>query len=223
MAKDITKIYEGVAADLHPEALQGTTGSIEVARHGLEAVYVSMGETLHAEKQLRNIPDAGPQLFKSAYPVIENAVRQLDGSITAVNRIATAHQQAIDANLSPKDTTMAAEVRGYLRTLGPAKAHAAAIEAIRNGDIETTRAVLTGPSYLSGLTREQQTTLRDIAAGTFSPDHHLGLEEARKSKAKLDNALATITKFARDKKAAWLPTSSALITLNELSSKGRQS
>ena len=223
MATDITKIYEGVAADLHPEALTGTTGVIEAARHGLTAVYISLGETIHAEKQLRNIPDAGPQLFKSAYPVIENAVRQIDGSITAVNKIAADHQRAIDSNLAPKDAAVASEVRSYFRSLTPAKAHAAAIEAIRSGDIETTRAILTGPSYLSGLDRSQQTALHDIAASTFNPDQHLGLEEARKAKAKLEHSLATITKFARDKKIAWLPTTGALLALNELNTKGRQS
>lgn len=109
--------------------------------------------------------------WKRIAPVIDGKVKQLRGCMTLLaERVATALEDP--RRKTPEGLSHASEVRAYVKALPEEKRSAFIMQAINEGDRATVASVLHAQAFLSGLSAEAQSTLRQQAAAKFAPQDY---------------------------------------------------
>ena len=130
-------------------------------------------------------------------------VRHLEGEIT------TAIQPRIEPGL-------AAEVRAYWRERGWTNGLP---EAVR-GDVRTASAILSAPSYLSGLDDKQRDVIRQAAVQAHAPAQQAALEEAGRALDKVVRASGRMIEIVAPRIRDWSQPESANLTALEALGNG---
>jgi hypothetical protein len=98
-------------------------------------------------------------------------VKQLRSAMTVLaDRVATALEDP--KRKTPEGLSHASEVRAYVKALPQEERSAFVFQAINEGDRATVASVLHAQPFLSGLSAEAQSTLRQQAAAKFAPLDH---------------------------------------------------
>lgn len=165
------EIDPNVSPALHPQSLEvfpefgeDTMGYVSGATHALTVAYQAVSAVHKARDAARSNPtinEAAATMLVSdfARTAQERATVALDGALSSVSK-GIAHLQAeLNAPLqSSASSTVAAEIRSFVKALSTTKRLDFLAVAQRNGDETTLRAVLGAPPYLSGLTEEERVT-----------------------------------------------------------------
>ncbi|MGX0966328.1 hypothetical protein AB7M63_006777 [Bradyrhizobium japonicum] len=106
--------------------------------------------------------------WKRMAPVIDGKVKQLRGCMAVLaDRVATALEDP--KRKTSEGLSHASEVRAYVKALPEEKRSLFISSAINEGDRATVASVLHAQPFLSGLSAEAQSTLRQQAAAKFAP------------------------------------------------------
>jgi hypothetical protein len=124
------------------------------------------------------------ELARAAAARAESVTKSFDAAVPALEARRAAVEQQITKLFDVADS-VGVEIRQHFKNAP--EGYAAAAKLIESGDLRSTRAILAGPAYLSGLTDEQQSTLRAHARQRFAPDLH-GLS------GDLDRAIGTLNR-----------------------------
>ncbi len=95
-----------------------------------------------------------------------------------------------------RDTTLQAQIRDHIKTLGGSKAKLFAFQSARDGDRAAIHTLFTSPPYLFGLTAEDIGEMRSLAQKVLTPD----LFKANEIGDRMDTALALTKKVLTDKR-----------------------
>ncbi|PPD29008.1 MAG: hypothetical protein CTY20_07830 [Hyphomicrobium sp.] len=226
ITRDGVTIQEGIPTDLHPEGLLGDSEPVHAGKHALDAVYTTVGTILKTERDMglaeRPNPILQAEIARLGMPHLEKTAATVGTTIDSVERTKQLAEAAISSALKAKDAAIAAEVRTYLRSKEKGVV-TELLTAARNGDVELVAAALSAPHYLSGLTAEQASELRNIAALTFAPGHSAMLDDCNRVLERLNRAQEYLVDWSRKAKSRWLDSSAATKALQELTvAKARQ-
>jgi hypothetical protein len=160
-----------VAIDDHEGTVRGPaiekSSALGAARLPLEAARefrAKMNELLSTTKDHRD-------LAKRAAPYFEAITKKFDASLHTLTKLKEAQEREISKQITAtSEDGNAAEIRGYFRAAK--EPFSEATKLLGSGCLKTTRALLSQPSYLSGMSEEQQSTLRLAARAKYCPDQH---------------------------------------------------
>jgi hypothetical protein len=125
------------------------------------------------------------------------SARALAASERAAERIKTAYEQLgsqIDSLTDDKERksavgiTLGTEIRNHVKGLSDAKRFEFIHERIRSGDVKTVAAILRAPSYLSGITDEQNGQFQVAVASTWTRLQYEQLTALEKVRARMEKA-----------------------------------
>jgi hypothetical protein len=181
-----------------------------------DAVLVALEQAMHQARGLaeQSLAVAQAIMADESHTVSARKIRVKDNvsrlSISAAKKMDSARTQAI-AELAriAKDTSAPArvagvsdaletEIRSALFRMPEAARSAAVAEAIKNGDVATTRAILTGPHFLTGMSHNEREMRRaewrqKTHKEAVSREKRIGL-----AIASLDRGTVALVAFARD-------------------------
>jgi hypothetical protein len=109
------------------------------------------------------------ELARAAEARMSVVAKSFDAAVPALEQRRAAVEASI-AKVFDVPDSVGVEIRQHFKSTP--EGYAAAAKLIESGDLRSTRAILGGPAYLSGLTDEQQATLRAHARQRFAPDLH---------------------------------------------------
>jgi hypothetical protein len=190
-------IRTDVPADMHPDCLlverraldvEGTIGAVALAaaRDSLAVAYKACGDLCDAEAALRAASPAhrtgrravvdSEELFKAAGRALEATTQKMQRRYEELGRCRASLAGRVDAALdhparrTPEGLAIATGVWAHVKSLSAAARLAFVEAAIKADDKTTVAAVLHAPAYLSGITGEHMSRLRDSAAKRFAPE-----------------------------------------------------
>lgn len=211
-----TTIYSGVPTDLWPDALLGDSHPVHAAKVGLEAVSATVSTLMKAEKDMRvdDVPSAGPELMRVGFPLLEKAAVTIGQTLDNLANARKTAEAAVESALRVKEPALGTEIRAHLKSMK--SPYGELLNAIQAGDLEPVAAALHGPAMLSGITKEQQSDLRALAAQTFAPEPWKTIQDTDKAADRLTRANVFLVDYTRKSKARWMPSSQAANALAEL-------
>ena len=198
-----------IPPDHHPAVVKGDSPGAATGRAALTALYEVYGKINDTARQVSD----KARLATAAQPFAERALN------TAGRALATLAQQIehldtmIEQELTPaKNSPQAGEVRAYWR--GQPKSIAPLTKLFRSKDATTISAILSAPSYLSGLDDAQQGLLRVIAAETIAPDKVQQRAEAADAARRVEHAMNHFTETIAANLREWRDEDSKIISDN---------
>lgn len=135
-----------------------------------------------AEKNLPALREKLSRVKAQAAETIENATKSMTKSFTAPAE-------------EPHDIALLQEVRTWLRTLPEKDRTAKVVELASSGDRTALRAVLTAPSYLTGVGGDLLDKVRDIVAQADDPVKFAKVQAIRKASLFAERALDGVIRF----------------------------
>ncbi|MEN3793374.1 hypothetical protein [Fulvimarina sp. MAC3] len=135
-----------------------------------------------AEKHLPALREKLARIRSSAAETIENAGKSMTAAFTAPAE-------------EPQDIAMLQEVRSWLRTMPENQRTMKVVELARAGDRTALRAVLTAPSYLTGVDHDLLTQVRDIVSEADHPERFAKVQAVKKAATYSERALDGVIRF----------------------------
>jgi hypothetical protein len=167
------RVVRGTFIEKDAKLLEAARAPLAAARQMRETINQLVGSTANRAELARAAEARMAQVTKSfdaAVPALEARRQAVEASIAKVFDVAD---------------SVGVEIRSHFKSTS--EPYAAAAKLIESGDLRSTRALLGGPAYLSGLSDEQMATLRTAARLKFAGDLH-GLSQD------LDRALSTLNR-----------------------------
>lgn len=200
-----------IPPDHHPAVIKGDGPGAELGRGALTSLYDAYGRINDTAAKV----DDKARLAAAAQPFAERAIQQ------AARAAATMRQQVehLDKEIAgvlraPVEPHLAGQVRSHWAQQAGAKALKGLREAIEAGDRETVSAVLHGPSYLSGLSPENQALLRRMAAEKFAPEQVARRAETADALARVERASSHFMETIAGRLREWRDDDSRIIEEN---------
>jgi hypothetical protein len=103
------------------------------------------------------------------------------------------------------DIALAQEIRTWLRSLPPDERTDAVGRLVNKGDVTALRAVLTAPSYLTGLDETELAYIRDDAAKAADPERYRTLQSLRKAGEVAERAVEGVARYLHQEATAAPP------------------
>jgi hypothetical protein len=156
------------------ETLSAAETAVEVMLAPKNVTVRGQGEVVRKEVP----PERRPQLHAALMAALGRSVRTFDSNLAAAEDSVGKLGTKIDATLAdpnghkPSAAAAASDIRQILRQYSPEQRIPAIHAAIREGDIEVTRAVLSATPFASGLERKDFAILRDLAEQKFAPTEY---------------------------------------------------
>jgi len=201
-----------LATEVPTLSIPGTIGSesLSSAQAALATMYNCAAQVFDAEKAISEAPATGDRVMVMGRirPVsdasegfgaavdksVSAAAKSVDGQMKRLlgfeEGLATKVKNAVWDSDSERvsGVAVAGEVRGHFKKLPVGKRLSEAMAAIRAGDRRTTTALLSAPSYLSGLSEENLAIIRDLAGERFAPTEFAQLRATRSAIEKVQAA-----------------------------------
>lgn len=152
------------------------------ANPGLNEVGKRQANHEWAEKNLPALREKLNRVKAQAAETIENATKTMTASFTAPAE-------------EPHDIALLQEVRTWLRTMPEGQRTMKVVELARSGDRTALRAVLTAPTYLTGVDRSLLDQVRDIVAEADDPVRFGKVQAIRKASLYAERALDGVIRF----------------------------
>ena len=212
-----TRVVE-MPIDHTPDAVIGEGPSAQAAKGAM----VSIWTTWNAVKAAAE--DEGtdlPTLARVSQQAVERGLASADrASETITAQIGTLEQE-VEAAIKPRQPDpLASEIRQHWKDELRACDLGRLMEAVRI-DARTASAVLSAPSYLSGLDDERFTLIRKAAVDGHCPEKQADLEEARRALDKLQAASHRMVSTLAPKINLWAnPEPTSLRQLRVIASGG---
>jgi hypothetical protein len=169
---DMTRAVDAMSMPRRENMVLGPRGTVSyvVPENQKEQVRQAMSQSF----------DRGARRLADANKVIDKAESQLQNAIDSRIQNPRRNETAIAAT--------ATQIRDLVRGLAPLERVPFVRQAILDGDLEITAAVLHHSPFVSGLTRAQQTNLRADAERQFAPGEVSEREALRAVKERLAGA-----------------------------------
>lgn len=135
-----------------------------------------------AEKNLPALREKLNRIRAQASDTVENASKTMTEGFTKPAE-------------EPHDIALLQEVRTWLRTMPESQRTMKVIELARAGDRTALRAVLTAPTYLTGVDADLLSRVRDIVAQTDHPERFAKVQAVRKASEFAERALDGVIRF----------------------------
>jgi hypothetical protein len=185
------------------ESIYKTLGSIAAARHELDELARSGLQPTDSTRRLaehglsrmvggrQTVTTPHNQLVEAGNKAIEVASGKADHAYGQLQKAEAALELSITDGLRDLafGQQVAVETRAMLRgEQDPAKRLGMVMSAAQKGDLPMVAAILSAPAYLSGLTDEQRTLVRETAAHAVVPQLKARRDAARKAQELLRRA-----------------------------------
>jgi hypothetical protein len=193
---------------MHPTSLIGRAPALDVpgtmgqhiyteAQTALTVVYNTLGEIKDVRAQVektnqtkREGVQGGKIVRLVAYPdsffdgvdrAFTRASRQVDAADAGISAKIASINTRVDTMLRDPtvNTPLAVEIRAHAKSLTESRRVAFIQEAAKGKDRATLAALLAGPAYLSGMSKEQADLARALAEEAFAPQESAQLRAAR--------------------------------------------
>lgn len=190
----------------HPGTIQGETPGAALGRTALEGIYNTFGKINDIAGQVQS----KELLAVSAQPHIEKTIASASKTLTRLASQADHMSGEIASDITAqKGSPQAAEIRKYW---GDKKTPMLDLSKLfQAGDALTISAVLSAPSYLSGVTEKQQGELRSLAASVLVPDKVNALKETADAIAKVQRATTHFSSVMAENINTWQNRDAKLI------------
>ena len=138
------------------------------------AVHMAGGSVRQHLGHEQELADAADRAFQRAAQVIDRRAKELEGHRAALRARVNA---ALDdpSRRTAEGLSVAAEVRAHVKALAEGERLAFVKAAVDRGDRRVVSALFAAPPFLSGLTDEQQGTMRELAAARLAGQDHAQL------------------------------------------------
>ena len=182
-----------------PEELDPKTIGVVPLTKGIEEAVRVFGEfrqTREANRTNRHLTPEGALAVTTEWA--KGKLPQLEARLAAIRERAAEVETNLTKQLAgkvakpPQEATEIAlmqETRAWLRSLPEADRMRHLDQLVRNGDRPALRAVLTAPSYLTGIEGEHLAALRDHVARIDHPERYAKLESFRKAASAAERAV----------------------------------
>lgn len=161
-------------------AIYNTLGEIKDVRAGVEKTNQTNREGVQGGKVVRLVayPDS---FFDGVDRAFTRASRQADSANAGISAKIASLTKQVDELLSDPSTQkpVAVEIRAHAKSLTDSQRVAFVQEAGKNKDRVTLAALLAGPPYLSGMSKEQADLARNVAEEAFAPRESAQLRAAK--------------------------------------------
>ncbi|MFO1209596.1 MAG: hypothetical protein U1E40_10290 [Amaricoccus sp.] len=198
-------IFEGVKAltDVYT-----TIGKLNDAKAAWEAASPKTTRVVGGRATEVSLPS--PDLIAAAERAFGVAARSVDEQTAALNRNVNALETRVASALTDpySKTPLGAEIRQHIKGLKDGERLGFVRSLIASNKKSDVAAVLDAPSYLSGLTDDMHSVVRDMAADHFAPTDYRQLRATREVISRVERAsghlLSAFTKVLdkRDSPAA---------------------
>ncbi len=197
-----------ISPSIHPTSLIGRAPALDVpgtmgqhiytdAQTALTVIYNTLGEIKDVRAQVektnqtnREGVQGGKIVRLVAYPdsfftgvdrAFSRASRQVDSADAGISAKIASLTTRVDTMLSDPATQkpVAVEIRAHAKSLTDSKRVAFITDAAKNKDRVTLAALLAGPAYLSGMSKEQAELARNVAEEAFAPQESAQLRAAK--------------------------------------------
>ena len=178
------------------QPLPGETPSISAANAALSRVHDAW-ERIEQAAANKSTPFKDLHVHGSRH--VSNAEKSVDSATKTIQGQIDHYNKEIDEVIMPKTVSpnMAAEIRMMVR-----QKPSAALDLVRQ-DPRFSAAILNGPAALSGLSKEQYETVRDMATRTFASELHAKREHAQKTLNQLQSRASEALSYLNPKLSTW--------------------
>jgi hypothetical protein len=203
---------EGILDEIQNDKNPTRRRQVPDGNGGIRSMYV--GDVMIDRGKLRRVGEGDEELADKVGTAFTKLARLIDKRRNEITSGIGFLEGEIATTLNPRsersraiDVAQETAIRSHILSMGK-KAIAFATGRIGKHDIETARAVLNAPAYLSGLKDDDLPKLRDLAEMTFAPERSRQLDASRKAMVAVERAgeaamarLAAVEKRRSSKRA----------------------